>query len=222
MYTELEEKLNYKFKNIKLLEEATTHPSMSHGKSKNKFNYERLELLGDSVLSCAITKHLFIKHKNEGEGELSRRKAFLVSKHTLSNIATNLDIGRYMILSKGEEMHNGRNNINNLENMMEAIIGAMFMDSDFETVEKFIIRTWDYLDNNAVKYLVDPKTKLQEWTQKKYKVLPKYKLLSTEDNKFIIELSVPECESITGSGKNIKDVELALAKKMLEKISIDE
>ena len=96
MYEELENIINYKFKNKKLLLEALTHPSLSFDKKKKRFNYERLEFLGDSILSFIIIEYLFKKHPDETEGELSKRKAFLVGKNTLYEIAKKLSFGKFM------------------------------------------------------------------------------------------------------------------------------
>lgn len=219
MFEELENIINYKFKNKKLLEEALTHPSTSFDKKKKRFNYERLEFLGDSILSAIIIEYLFKKHVNEAEGELSKRKSFLVSKHTLYNIAKNLNLGKFMILSNGEEQCGGRENINNLENIMESIIGAIFIDSNFDTTKNFILNIWTKLDEKKLKPPEDPKTELQNWTQKHFKKLPEYRILKTGDSKtpyFLIELKVNKYKAIQDNGRSIKEVKEKLAKKMLE------
>lgn len=219
MFDELEKKLNYTFKDKKLLEEALTHPSMSY--NKKHFNYEKLEFLGDSILSMVIIEYLFKKHTNETEGELSKRKAFLVSKDVLYQIAKNIELGKFIIMTAGQEQCGGRSNINNLENVVEAIIGAMYLDANLEVVKNFILNTWVKFDEEKIKAPKDPKSELQEIIQKKFKVLPEYKLLRTEttdDNRqvFYMLLSVPEYGCIESSGYNIKQVEKKLAGAMLE------
>lgn len=219
MFDELEKKLNYTFKDKKLLEEALTHPSMSY--NKKHFNYEKLEFLGDSILSMVIIEYLFKKHTNETEGELSKRKAFLVSKDVLYQIAKNIELGKFIIMTAGQEQCGGRSNINNLENVVEAIIGAMYLDANLEVVKNFILNTWVKFDEEKIKAPKDPKSELQEIIQKKFKVLPEYKLLRTEttdDNRqvFYMLLSVPEYGCIESSGYNIKQVEKELAGAMLE------
>lgn len=221
MFDELEKKLNYTFKDKKLLEEALTHPSMSY--NKKHFNYEKLEFLGDSILSMVIIEYLFKKHTNETEGELSKRKAFLVSKDVLYQIAKNIELGKFIIMTAGQEQCGGRSNINNLENVVEAIIGAMYLDANLEVVKNFILNTWVKFDEEKIKAPKDPKSELQEIIQKKFKVLPEYKLLRTEtidDNRqvFYMLLSVPEYGCIESSGYNIKQVEKELAVIMLGKI----
>ncbi|MBO4956416.1 MAG: ribonuclease III [Rickettsiales bacterium] len=219
MFDELEKKLNYTFKDKKLLEEALTHPSMSY--NKKHFNYEKLEFLGDSILSMVIIEYLFKKHTNETEGELSKRKAFLVSKDVLYQIAKNIELGKFIIMTAGQEQCGGRSNINNLENVVEAIIGAMYLDANLEVVKNFILNTWVKFDEEKIKAPKDPKSELQEIIQKKFKVLPEYKLLRTEttdDNRqvFYMLLSIPEYGCIESSGYNIKQVEKELAGAMLE------
>lgn len=220
MFEELEKIIGYNFKDKKLLEEALTHPSMCQYKNQKGFNYERLEFLGDSVLSCVIIDYLIKRYGNETEGQLSKRKAFLVSKQTVSSIAKGLNIGEFMILSKGEERCGGRDNINNLENVLEAIIGAVFLDSDFGTVQKFVLEIWSQFNEWTDGVPTDPKTELQEWTQRYFKTLPVYKLINSEDDVFTIELTIPNYEPITYTGNSIKETEFNLAKLMLENIKI--
>lgn len=221
MFEELEKILSYNFNDKKLLKEALTHPSTSYNNRKTRFNYERLEFLGDSVLSCVIVSYLFKEYRNETEGQLSKRKAFLISKNTLSSVSNNLKIGNFMILSNGEEASGGRTNRNNLENVLEAIIGAIFLDSNFEIVKKFIINIWEkFVFGQQIQGVpLDPKSELQEWTQKHFKKLPEYNLLeSSVIGTFKVELKIPEHQSILGFGHSIKEIEISLAKEMLENI----
>lgn len=220
---ELEKLLKYNFSNKNLLLEAVTHPSMSYKqKKKERFNYERLEFLGDSLLSAIISSYLFIKFPHETEGTLSKKKSVLVSKNMLYKIANTLDLGKFIIMTKGEANTNGRHNINNLENTMEAIIGAIYLDSnDFKKTEKFVMSLWkDFLDINT---LYSSKTILQELVQKKYKKLPEYKLDNTEiidkQEIFTISLLIPNLNVITRSGKNIKEIEKELANEAIKIIN---
>ncbi|MDR2077646.1 MAG: ribonuclease III [Rickettsiales bacterium] len=221
MFEKLEAILQYKFKNAELLKEALTHPSVLAGESKEKINYERLELLGDSILSCVVTIYLFKTHKNDTEGALSKRRAFLVSKYTIAKIAEQIQLGEYIILSSGEELNNGRKNTNNLENALEAIIGAIFLDSNFRTVQHFILKIWRQLDKKNKNIPLDPKTELQEWTQKYFRELPKYELISANNGEFYMRLLVPGRKVLECSGKSIKMTKNELAKQMLENIRGD-
>lgn len=219
MYKELEDIIGYSFKNKQLLTEALTHPSLSFDKRKKRFNYERLEFLGDSILSFVIIEYLFKKHPNETEGELSKRKAFLVGKNTLYKIAKKLNLGKFMILSFGEENCGGRENVNNLENLVESAIGAIYLDSDFETVKGFILNFWAKLDEEKLKPPEDPKTELQNWSQKRFKKLPKYDVVDIGDSKnpcFLVKLEVCGHRAIEATGHSIKEIEEKLAEKMLK------
>lgn len=222
MFKELEIKLNYLFKNKKLLEEALTHPSMSYSSKMKHFNYERLEFLGDSILSMIINEYLFKIHTRETEGELSKRKAFLVSKDTLYKIAKDIGIGKFIIMTCGEEQCGGRENVNNLENVLEAIIGAVYLDGGFEIVKNFILSNWINIDKEKIRAPKDPKTELQEIVQKKFKVLPEYKLLKTEINgnkqTFYVSLTIPNYKSIELSGSNVKQIKKELASAMLDRV----
>ena len=220
---ELENILNYKFKNKMLLKEALTHPSMSF---KNKhFNYERMEFFGDSILSMVIIEYLYNRYSNEKEGQLSKRKAYLVSKETLSNIANSMNIGKFIIMTKGEENCGGRTNINNLENVMEAIIAAIYLDClDINVVRDFILKIWKPIDIKEKIPHNDPKSKLQEWTQKYYKILPEYKIIKKENvdgiDYFYVKLSIPNGMNLKDSGTNLKKIEENLARNMLNMINI--
>jgi ribonuclease III len=218
MFEKIEKILEYKFKNTELLREALTHPSVLSSGGGERISYERLELLGDSILSCVVTIYLFKNYRTHSEGELSKRRAFLVSKYTLSEIAKQIQMGEHIILSSGEELNGGRKNASNLENVLEAIIGAIFLDSNFRTVQNFILKIWEKLDRENESIPIDPKTELQEWTQKYFRELPKYELISAEGGVFHLSLSTPGQKILERSGNSIKMVKNELAKQMLENI----
>jgi ribonuclease-3 len=167
-------KISYQFKNPKLLEEAITHPSVS---KKNKiFNYQRLEFLGDTVLALVIAESLIKKYPNETEGELSRRRAHLVSGEVLSGVAKKIGIGEVMKFSEGEKVIGGKVNKHNLENACEALIGAIYLDSDLENCQEFILSNWQYFIDQNVEAPKDPVSFLQEMVQSKSKKLPIYNI----------------------------------------------
>lgn len=216
--TEIEKNLDYLFKNKELLKEALTHPSMSFNQ-KNRFNNQRLEFLGDAILSTIITEYLFSHFPQETEGLLSNKKHFLVSGETLVKVANKINLGKFLILTKGEETTAGRKNLNNLENAMEAIIGAIYLDSNFENIKNIILTLWkDILEDDLQNK--NPKTELQEWTQKYLQVLPIYKIEKMEIiNKletFTIKVEVENLAELIQTGHNIKEIEKELAKKMLK------
>lgn len=177
----LEKQVQITFNNKNLLVNAFTHRSYlnEHKKFKGTSN-ERLEFLGDSVLSIVVSLFLFRELPKSPEGELTQLRASLVRTETLSKLASELSLGNYLHLSKGEEESGGRTNNSTLANTFEALIGAIYLDQGFEKTESFITKimliNWKELSKTAVS---DNKSRLQEVLQKKYKVSPTYKLLST-------------------------------------------
>lgn len=165
--------ISYNFRDENLLKMALTHPSLNNKNSQN-FNYERLEFLGDKVLSLVIGKYLMDKFPSENEGNLSKRHASLVAGATLAQIATKIDLPKMLILSFGEQKIGGNQNKNNLENALEALIGAIYLDANFEEAKKFILNFWqDFFDKNILPPQ-DCISELQELIQAKSKKLPQY------------------------------------------------
>ena len=140
-YTPLEKKLNYTFKNKALLETALTHKTYAF-EAEEPIDYnERLEFLGDSILNFVVSKELYKKNNYFSEGELTRRRAQLVNNVLLAKKALSFDLGDYIHLGKGATMQNVEKNKRNLANTLEAIIGAIYIDSNLRTVESFILKT---------------------------------------------------------------------------------
>jgi len=166
--------INYDFSNPDLLEQALTHPSVSR-LEVNKNNYERLEFLGDKVLGLVISDFLVEKFEEEDEGDLSKRQAILVSGETLSKIAKTINLDEFLKMSRGEVKSGGKSNKSNLENCLEALIGAIYLDSDLNKAKEFILTFWQDHLQNTNKPPQDPITKLQEIVQGKTKELPIYK-----------------------------------------------
>ena len=169
---EFEEIINYKFQNKSLIDLAITHSSF---KNKKKTNYERLEFLGDRVLSLVISEYLFVKYSNENEGALSKRLSNLVSKQTLLEVANEISIKEMLKIDIFEKKNiKLKKNISILSDVCEALIGAIYLDSDLENAKKFIFKYWK---KKILKNIVppqDPKSLLQEVAQKKGLDLPKY------------------------------------------------
>ena len=173
-------KISYQFNNLSLLQEALTHPSFAKNNKAN--NYQRLEFLGDAVLGMIIAEILIKTYPLENEGELSKRQAYLVSGEVLSKIAAQIDIGEVMRFSEGEKTIGGRNNKRNLENACEALIGAIYLDSNLENCQKFITQNWqNFLETNQ-KPPQDAVSLLQELVQSKSKKLPIYDIKITGGN----------------------------------------
>lgn len=137
-FEQFEKKINYSFKNKDLLKCALTHKTYAfESNTPIEFN-ERLELLGDSILGFVVAEKLYKTNKYFSEGELTRRRASLVNNNFLAKKAKELDIGKYLILGKGEKKQSGDRNPTNLANSLEALIGAVYLDSSMKNVKKFI------------------------------------------------------------------------------------
>ncbi len=138
-FTLLEEKIQYTFQNKELLKNALTHKTYAfEAKSPMEYN-ERLELLGDSILGFVVAEQLYKGNRYFSEGELTRRRAIFVNNNFLAKKAKELDIGSFILLGKGEKKQNGYKNPTNLANALEALIGAVYLDSDITTVRTFIL-----------------------------------------------------------------------------------
>jgi ribonuclease-3 len=134
----LEKKINYEFRNKDLLKDALTHKTYAfEAVIPLEFN-ERLEFLGDSILNFIVAEQLYKSNSYFSEGELTRRRSIGVNNNFLANRAKNLGIGKFLLLGKGEIKQNGANNRTNLANSLEALIGAIYLDSDIDTIRKFI------------------------------------------------------------------------------------
>ena len=137
-FKKLEEKINYKFKNKELLKTAFTHKTFAfEAKTPIEFN-ERLEFLGDSILGFLVAKELYKSNKYFSEGELTRRRSQLVNNSFLAEKAKKMKLGKFLYLGRGEHIQNGARNPTNLANTLEALVGAVYLDSDIKTVWKFI------------------------------------------------------------------------------------
>jgi ribonuclease III len=187
-FKDLCDNLKYVFKNEGLLEEALTHPSVLKTKNNGtRFNYEKLEFLGDAILSAVVSEYLVKNHQYENEGDLSKRKAFLVSADTIYKIAKDkVRLDEFIIMSDGEENSGGRKKISNLEDCMEAVIGAIFLDSNFETVKGVILNLWPDVDSSLSEVPQPPKMELQEWSQKHLKRLPQYEVVKEINKKVVL------------------------------------
>ncbi len=166
-------KIHHDFSNKNLLDEALTHPSLSKN-CKIKSNYQRLEFLGDKVLSLIIAEFLMEEFPSDNEGDLSKRQASLVSGNILSEIALQVGVSEVLQISKGERNLGGETNKRNLENAIEALIGAIYLDSDYEKAKQFVKRFWHELLYQKISPPKDPVSELQELVQIKSKQLPKY------------------------------------------------
>lgn len=176
--SKFEDTINYTFDNKSYILEALTHSSYSNENKNYKFN-ERLEFLGDSVLSIVISDYLFKKEKNLPEGELTKLRANIVCEESLSEVAGQIHLGEYLLLGKGEEATGGRERISILADALEAVIAAIYLDGGLEEASKFIFKYMEEIIDDSVegKIFRDYKTYLQEVLQSKGEHHIWYKLI---------------------------------------------
>ena len=195
--TRLIKALDYDFKNQQLLIEALTHRSASSN------NNERLEFLGDSILNFVIAAELFKRYPDSPEGDLSRLRANLVKKDGLVLIARDLSLGEYLTLGSGEMKSGGHRRDSIQADAVEAIFGAVYLDSGFEACQQLILRLYQNQLNNAPDpaTLKDPKTRLQELLQGRKLALPRYEVLDisgkSHQQTFLISCLIDELSIVT-------------------------
>lgn len=212
------QKISYQFKNESLLEEALTHPSFS--KKTNGNNYQRLEFLGDAILGLIMAEILIKKYPDANEGELSKRQAHLVSGEVLYQIALKINISDVIKFSEGEKAIGGAANKRNLENAVEALIGAIYLDSNLENAKKFILNNWQKIIDENVDAPQDPVSHLQEIVQGKSKKLPIYTITQIGGNSHqpIFEAIVRfDDEEYKAQGSSKKEAQRNVAIVALEK-----
>ena len=206
----LEKSINYEFKDIDLLKLALTHKSFD-----NKSNNERLEYLGDSILNSSISKYLYLKFPNQREGLLTRMRSFIVKGETLTKKANELKLNQYIEISKGTANLSDHRKFSILEGSIESIIGAVFLDSDWDNVDNFILVLFanELSIIEANQEFRDSKTELQELLQSKKLKLPIY-LTIESDSGFDCKLELQE-GLFEASGNSKRQAEIAAAKEAL-------
>ncbi len=219
----LEQRLKYKFRNPLLLAEALTHPSLGHETQRHHFDNQRLEFLGDAVLQLIFTEYLFDQFPKLSEGYLTKIRARIVSRDGLRILADRLDLGRYLMMGRGEESNGGRDRSSTLSDAFEALIGAMYLDSDFVTVRRVVLTEArelledleiDPADNN-------PKGRLQELLQSISPVSPTYPIIAQsgpEHQKTFVATIVWEGRELgQGGGRSKKEAETSAARDALKR-----
>ena len=207
---DLEKSINYEFKDIDLLKLALTHKSFD-----NKSNNERLEYLGDSILNSSISKYLYLKFPNQREGLLTRMRSFIVKGETLTKKANELKLNQYIEISKGTANLSDHRKFSILEGSIESIIGAVFLDSDWDNVDNFILELFanELSIIEANQEFRDSKTELQELLQSKKLKLPIYVTIES-DIGFDCKLELQE-GLFEASGNSKRQAEIAAAKEAL-------
>ena len=215
----LEKKIHVKFKNKTLLEEALTHKSYAMERGAGLPDNERLEFLGDSVFNTVISTFLFKRFPDVDEGRLSKLKSQLVARQSLLTWGKELKIGRFLKISDSEETTGGRERDSMVANVVEALIGAIFLDQGFEPAQEFIL---GYFSKKKRIIETDYKSKLQEIIQKKYKIPPSYAVLSEtgpdHDKTFAMEVRIKKKALGRGEGKSKKEAEQDAAHEALKKV----
>lgn len=207
-FTQLLNKLDLTFTNLKLLQQAFYHRSYLNEVNLNIESNERLEFLGDSILSLVISGYLYLSRARDTEGELTNLRAYIVKTNSLAKAARKLDLGKYLRLSKGEEIGGGRNNPQLLANTYEALLGAIFLDQGMDKVKQVVSKTLLSLFEKEIKSgpPKDAKSNLQEIVQEKFKESPKYKILETRGpdhaKQFIVAVYIKEKEYGRGEGNS--------------------
>lgn len=219
--SKFEETINYIFEDKNYILEALTHSSYSNENKNYKFN-ERLEFLGDSVLSIVISDYLFKKEKNLPEGELTKLRANIVCEESLSEVAGQIHLGEYLLLGKGEEATGGRDRISILADALEAVIAAIYLDGGLEEASKFIFEFMEEIIENSIegKIFRDYKTYLQEVLQSKGEQHIWYNLVEEKgpdhNKRFVMEVGINDEVLGVGEGKSKKDAEQVAAKSALK------
>ena len=213
--------LDYRFKQLDLLEQALTHRSYSSDK-----NNERLEFLGDSVLNLVISQHIYQRRPEADEGELSRTRASLVKQEALARVARDMGLGEYINLGGGELKSGGFRRSSILSDTLEAIIGAIYLDGGFVSAQNSVLYLYrDYLltlpDTDSLK---DAKTRLQEYLQSRQLGLPEYRVIKTtgksHDQVFTVSCIIASLQlQNSGEGSSRKKAEQNAAQKTLGQLS---
>jgi ribonuclease-3 len=218
----LEERIGYKFRNGLLLAEALTHPSLGHETQQRHFDNQRLEFLGDAVLQVVISEQLFQSFGNAPEGQLTKLRSRLVSRETLKTYAARLDLGRYLMMGRGEEASGGRERTSTLADAFEALIGAIYLDAGLEAARKFILtQSGDDLARIAAEPVdINPKGQLQELLQSISPRSPVYELVSQSgpehDKMFIVQAVWEGIVLGKGRGRSKKQAETAAAEEAMQ------
>lgn len=219
--SEFEQILKYKFKNKNLIKEALSHSSYANENKKNRHSNERLEFLGDSVLSIVVSQYLFEHFRHLPEGELTKIRASLVCEKSLYVFAQQINLGHYIFLGKGEENTGGRERPSILADAFEAVIAAIFLDGGFEPVTKYILGFMpEDVQHQKEAAFSDFKTILQEIVQKNPEEKVEYVLAGEEgpdhNKSFVVEVYLNSNVIGKGKGRSKKEAEQMAAKEALE------
>jgi len=217
--TKIEETINYIFKDRELLNQAITHSSwFNEKKEARQSQNEKLEYLGDAILNSIISILLYKKYKDRQEGFLSNARSCLVKRETLTEIAKDINLGKHMYYGNGE------NNIpldsKVLSNMLEALIGAIYLDGGLKKVTRVVKNLFLQYFNEERLNEKNPKNVLQEYSQKRWGMLPKYKFTRKTKGGFTVLVYIGKEFKAKGAGKNKKEAEQQAAKELLNSLIV--
>lgn len=219
----LEARIKYKFRNSLLLAEALTHPSLGHETQRHHFDNQRLEFLGDAVLQLIFTEYLYDRYDTLPEGLLTKIRARIVSREGLRVLAERIEIGRYLMMGRGEEASGGRDRPSTLSDAYEALVGAIYLDSDFVTVRRIVLaESRELLDDLEVDPPdTNPKGRLQELLQSISPQSPTYPIINQSgpehQKRFVAKIVWGGRELGEGIGRSKKEAETAAARDALAK-----
>ena len=217
----LQKTLHYNFNDLKLLNKALTHKSYANETNPPVKNNERFEFLGDSVIDLIISKYIVLEYEDLVEGSLSKIRAAVVNESCLAGLAHDIKLGSYLLLGKGECFSGGRQKTSILANTYEAIVGALFCDSDFETTaDVFLPQLVEKIDACKDACMsTDFKSDLQEYTQNKFSCTPSYEVVGEtgpcHDKRFDVKVAVRSQVLGSGKGRSKKEAEQNAAKEAL-------
>jgi ribonuclease III len=221
----LQKTLGYTFNNLKLLNKALTHKSYVNEKNESIKHNERFEFLGDSVLDILVSDYLVCEFTDYAEGTLSKIRAAVVNENCLAGLARKIDLGKFLLLGKGEDLSGGRDKSSILANSFEAVAGALFRDGGLESASKVFMpllekeissfsHSWNFRDF---------KSELQEYTQEKWVCTPSYNVIKElgpdHEKRFEVAVRVKNTVKGQGFGKSKKEAEQLAAKKAMENFS---
>ena len=218
-FEEVQKNLGYEFHDLNFLKIALTHRSYS-SEYGLKYCNERMEFLGDGILSAVVSEYLYNKYSEDNEGKLSQIKAQIVSAKSLSAWAKEIKLDKFILISKSEDSNFARQRESLLCDSFEAIIGAIYLDSNFEIVKDFIHK---FLSLEQTIELTDYKTSLQELVQAQFQTLPEYKVVREygpdHDKKFEIAVFIEGKKFGLGIGSSKKEAEQNSAKQAYRKLN---
>jgi ribonuclease-3 len=212
-FEELQRRLGYAFQNTDLLQLALTHPSVTHEPGAPAPTNQRLEFLGDAVLQLVLTRELYERFPSYEEGPLTKARAKLVNRRTLAEQGRDLDLGSFLRVSRGEDMHGGRERTSALADAFEAVVGAVFLDGGFEAAQAFLVKKFQTAFGGLadIPILENPKGELQELLQSTSSSAPDYLVVSATgpDHDRVFECIVQHggVELARGRGKSKKAAE---------------